>query len=131
MSDWGMAVRHFLDLAADKFEATAAAPAAVAEVTALLRRGPIDATPREPRRAPACRHWERLLATASAQGQGDLADALRPLGGALGWMSGGDFYGPAASGLGDKLAYADVIGPYGGLFAAEGFHLGAIILGPI
>ena len=84
MSDWGAAVRHLLDLAADKFEATGAAPAAVAEVTALLRRGPDR---RDPARAPP-----------------------------------GD--------LGDKLAHADVVGPYGGLFAAEGFHLGAIILGP-
>ena len=130
MSDWGAAVRHLLDLAADKFDAAGAAPAAVAEVTALLRRGPLGAPPREPRRAPACRHWERLLVTAGAQGQGDLAAALRPLGGALGWMSGGDFYGPAAGDLGDKLAYVDVVGPYGGLFAAEGFHLGPIIFGP-
>ena len=130
MSDWDTAVRYLLDLAADKFEATGAEPTTVAEVTALLRHGPLGATPREPSRAPACRHWEPLLDVASAQGQGDLADALRPLGGALGWMSGGDFYGPAASALGDKLAYADVVGPYGGLFAAGGYHIGPIIFGP-
>ncbi len=127
MSDWQAAVRHFTNLAADRFEAAGAATSAIAEATALMRTSPISATPRDPSRAPACRHWEQLLDSADDQ---EMASALRPLGGALGWMSGGDFYGPTASGLHDTLAYADVVGPYGGLFAAEGYHLGPIIFGP-
>jgi quercetin dioxygenase-like cupin family protein len=130
MSDWLGAVRHLVDLAADRFEAAGVASAPVAEATALMRRETIRVTAREPSRAPACRHWDRLLNQASDQGQGDLADALRPLGNALGWSSGGDFYGPTADDLHQTLAYADVVGPYGGLFAAEGYHIGPIIFGP-
>lgn len=134
MGDSKAAVLHFTGLAASRFEAAAEAvpeaAATVAEAAALLRSDPITPTRRDPAWAPACRHWDRLLALAAAQGQGDIADALRPLGGAVGWMSGGDFYGPESGDLEDKLAYADVVGPYGGLFAAGGYHLGAIIFAP-
>mgnify|MGYP000179737235 CR=1 FL=1 len=38
MSDWGAAVRHLLDLAADKFDAAGAAPAAIKVRSARAHR---------------------------------------------------------------------------------------------
>jgi len=124
------AVEHFIALAADRFDAAGQSLPAAAEAAELLRTSPITATGHDPGWPPACRHWEALLSLAKSQGQGDLAEALRPLGGALGWTSGSDFYGPATARWGDKLAYADVVGPYGGLYTAPGYHLGPIIFAP-
>ena len=44
MRDWHGAVQHFVDLAANRFEAAGVASAPVAKATALMRREPIRVT---------------------------------------------------------------------------------------